>query len=75
MKFLFKLLNGFVFCPELLSSFDFFVSQFRTRSSIKNTFYLITQKSICASFAPINRMMVIANDEQIDFFNFNSVES
>jgi hypothetical protein len=76
LLFLFKLLNGFFFCPELLSFLNFSVPQVRTRSSIISTFYINNHKTNYALSAPINRMMAIANDEQIDFFNFspNSVD-
>jgi hypothetical protein len=66
--FLFKLLNGFFFCPELLSFLNFSVPQFRTRSSIVTTLYLNNNKTNYALSTPINR--AIANDEQIDFFNY-----
>ncbi|XP_022162460.1 uncharacterized protein LOC111028218 [Myzus persicae] len=76
LLFLFKLLNGFFYCPELLSFLNFSVPQVRTRSSIITTFYINNHKTNYALSAPINRMMAIANDEQIDFFNFcpNSVD-
>lgn len=73
MKFLFKLVNGYINSPEILGSLNFYVPQCRTRST--TMFYVFTHKTNYASASPINRIMSIANDLKIDLFNFNSIES
>lgn len=73
LKFLYKVLNGFIYSSEILNYLNFYVPKCQTRST--NTFYLKLQKTNYLNDAPINRIMRLANDTQVDFFSFNSVES
>jgi len=73
MKFLFKLIIGYIDFLETLSFLNCYVSQCRTRST--TMFYVFTHKTNYGSACPINRIMSIANDLKIDLFNFNSIES
>ena len=73
LKFLYKLLNGFICSSEILNYLNFYVPKCQTRST--NTFYLKLQKTNYLNDAPINRIMRLANDTQVDFFSFNSIES
>ena len=74
MTFLFKLVNGYINCPEVLGFLNLYVPQYRTNSS--TMFYVFTYKTNYASAFPMeNRIMLIVNDFKIDLFNFNSIES
>jgi len=73
LKFLFKLVNGYTDCPELLSCLNFNVPQRRTRST--NIFYICSQRTNYSLSSPINRIMSLANETNIDLFNFTSLES
>jgi len=73
ITFLFKLVNGFINCPIILGSLNFNAPQCRTRST--TIFYVFTHKTNYASASPMNRIMSIANDINVDLFNFNSIES
>lgn len=66
-KFVFKLLTETLFCSEKLSFFNVFVPLLRTRSSIKNALKPYHHIPNYAPSTSINRIMPIANDEQIAF--------
>lgn len=72
MKFLFKLVIGYINCPEILGFLNFYVPQCRTRST--TMFYIYTHKTNYMSASPMNRIMSIANDLNIELFSFNSIE-
>ncbi|XP_060878360.1 uncharacterized protein LOC132950803 [Metopolophium dirhodum] len=72
LKFLYKIVNGFLNCPELLSCLNFNIPHCRTRSA--NTFYISFQRTNYALCSPINRLMKITNDVQIDLFSFPSFD-
>jgi len=72
-KFLYKVVNGMINSSELLNYLNFYVPRCQTRST--NTFYMQLHRTNYLINAPINRMMKLANDTQIDLFNFNSIES
>jgi len=59
IKFLFKLVNGFINNPEILGYFNFNVPQYRTRST--TMFYVCIHKTNYVSSFPINRIMIISN--------------
>jgi hypothetical protein len=59
----------FLNCPELLSFLNFNVPKYQTRSA--NTFYIPFQITNYALSSLINRFMKVANDVQVDFFNFH----
>ena len=53
MKFLFKIVNGYLNCPELLNCLNFNVPHCRTRFA--NTFYIPFQRTNYALGSLINR--------------------
>jgi len=55
MKFIFKLVNGFINCLIILDSLNFNVPQCRTRST--TMFYVSTHKTNYASASPMNRII------------------
>jgi len=67
--------NGIINSSELLNYLNFYVPQCQTTST--NMFYMQLHKTnyLLKFNAPINRMMGLANDTQVDLFNFNSIES
>lgn len=73
LKFLYKVVNGIINSSELLNCPYFYVPQCQTRSTY--TFYTQLHRTNYLVNAPINRMMKLANDTQVDLFNFNSIES
>ena len=73
LKFLFKLVNGHLNCPKLFSCLKFNVPHCRTRSA--KTFYIPFQRTkYYALSSPINRLIYVANDVQVDLFKFKSFE-
>ncbi|KAF0716957.1 Uncharacterized protein FWK35_00032470 [Aphis craccivora] len=62
LKFLFKLVNGHLNCPELLSCLKFNVPHCQTISA--KMFYIPFLRTNYAHSSPINRLMKLANDIQ-----------
>lgn len=73
MRLLFKFVNGFINCPENVDSINFNVTQYRTRST--SMFYIFTHRTNYALESSINRIMSIANEHEIELFNFNSIKA
>lgn len=67
------MINGNINSSKLLNYFNFYVPQCKTRST--NTFYTLSHRTNYLINAPINRIMRLAYDTQVDLFNFNSIES
>jgi len=75
LKFLYKIVNGIINCPELLSCFNFNAPHGRNRSNY--TFYItFKEQMVHLSCSSINRIgiMKLANDVQVDLFNFFTFE-
>jgi len=72
-KFLFKLVNGYIDCPELLSFINLYVPQRQIRNTY--TFHNHLHRTNYIMNSPLNRTTRLANETQIDFFNIHSIES
>lgn len=60
-------------CTEILSFLNFFVPKFRTRSpTVFNVNFTLRTKHDLAS--PINRMVLLSNEKNIELFNFTTIE-
>jgi len=73
LKFLFKLVNGYIDCPEQLSFINFYVPRRQIRNTY--TFHNHLHRTNYTVNSPLNRTTRLANDTQIDFFNIHSIES
>lgn len=71
-KFQYKIVNCYINCPKLLSCLNFNVPHCRTRFS--KTFYIPFQKTNYTFGSSINIILNLANDVQVDLYNFNSIE-
>jgi hypothetical protein len=71
--FLYKLLNGYIYCPDLLSNFFFIVPDHTTNQT--DTYYVPFQRTVHSKNAPIIRFMQHVNTFNIDVFICNSVSS
>lgn len=69
--FIFKLLNGQVYCPVLLSHLSFLVPNRSTRQL--NTFYVPFQSTNYGQNFPMNRGMELVNKFHIDLFSCTTV--
>jgi len=65
--------NGFINSSEILNYLNFCIPQCQTRSTY--TFYTQLHRKNYLINAPINRLMRLTYDTQVDLFNFNSIES
>lgn len=63
----YKISNGIVDCPELLSMIDFYVPQRQLRETY--TFSLQYHRTLYGANLGINRIVTNANTIQLDFFN------
>ena len=70
--FIFKLLNGQVYCPCLISILSFLVPNRSTRQI--NTFYVPLQSTNYGKNAPMNRCMELVNTYNVDLFLCTNVE-
>lgn len=70
--FIFKLTNGYINCPELLSLLNFNIPNRRTRQL--NTFYVQLQRSNYGLNAPMNRSMQLVNYLNVDLFSCVSLK-
>jgi hypothetical protein len=66
LYFIFKLLNGHINCPNLISRLSFKVSPAHTRST--NLFYLKSQTTNYATNTPLLKIMNSVNNYNIDPF-------
>lgn len=64
--FIFKLLNGDIYCPNLLAKLTFNIPNRSTRQS--NTFYVPFQSTNYSKNAPVNRCMLLVNKYNPDLF-------
>ena len=71
--FIFKLINGQVYCPELLSSLSFLVPNRSTRQL--NTFYVSFQSTNYARNSPMNRVMELVNIFHVDLFSCTTIDT
>lgn len=70
--FIFKLTNGYINCPELLSLLNFNIPNRRTRQL--STFYVQLQRSNYGLNAPMNRSMQLVNYLNVDLFSCVSLK-
>lgn len=73
ISFLFKLLNGYIYCPDLLSNISFLVPGHSTRQT--DTFYVPFQRTLYGKNAPLIRCMQHVNNFNLDLFICYSVSS
>lgn len=74
MHIVFKLLNVFIDCPEIVCYLNFIVPQCRTKST--TMFYVFTRrKKMYALASSINRIMSITNEINIELLNFNCIDN
>jgi hypothetical protein len=64
LKFLYNLVNDLINYPKLLNCLNFNVPERQTKS-----FYILFQKTSYKHVSPLNRLMKLANDDQVDLFN------
>jgi hypothetical protein len=64
--FILKLLNGDIYCPNLLAKLTFNIPNRSTRQS--NTFYVPFQSTNYSKNAPVNRCMLLVNKYNPDLF-------
>jgi len=69
--FIYKLLNGYVNCPDLLSDVSFLVPGHTTRQTY--TFYVPFQRTLYGKNAPLIRSMQYVNDFNFDMFFCTSI--
>ena len=65
--FIFKILNGYIVCPELLSQIQIYVPPRHLR--VTKNFELHQHRTLYGKNSPINRIMANGNRCNIDFFN------
>ncbi|KAF0746989.1 Reverse transcriptase domain-containing protein, partial [Aphis craccivora] len=73
ISFIFKLLNGYIYCPDLLSNISFLVPGHSTRQT--DTFYVPFQRTLYGKNAPLIRCMQHVNNFNVDLFIYYSVSS
>lgn len=73
ISFIFKLLNGYIYCPDLLSNISFLVPGHSTRQT--DTFYVPFQRTLYGKNAPLIRCMQHVNNFNVDLFICYSVSS
>lgn len=73
LSFIFKLLNGQINCPILLSKLDFSVPSRNTRQS--STFYVPFQSTNYGLNTPIIRCMQLVNKYNVDIFSYVTVNT
>jgi len=73
ISFIFKLLNGYIYCPDLLSNISFLVPGHSTRQT--DTFYMPFQRTLYGKNAPLFRCMQHVNNYNVDLFICYSVSS
>lgn len=71
--FVYKLLNGYVNCLDLLSNLTFLVPGHTTRQS--DTFYVPFQRTLYGKNSPLVRTMKHVNNLNINIFICNSIDS
>jgi len=64
----YKLLNGYIYCPDLLSNLSFLVPGHSTRQT--DTFYVPFQRTLYGKNAPLSRFMQHVNNFTVDLFIF-----
>lgn len=73
VQLLFKLDNGFIDCPLILSFLNFNDPECKTRFT--DMFYVFIQRTNYVSASPTNRTMCLANENQVKFIDFTSIET